>query len=322
MPRTLFRLLLSTLLFAPLAQADLQLSPGTKIVFGDQTTLATAPSGGGQIPAGHGGVNNTVSGTNAYVGGGATNSASKEYTTVGAGFGNTAIGIYSTIGGGRLNTAHGSYGSVAGGVSNAASGFAAAVPGGSGNAAAGNFSFASGRRAKSNAQGATTFADSLDQDFGNSTANSFAARATGGVFFFTRVSPSTEGMSLDSNGNLIISGSLAADNLKVSLESSGASRSLDSLDNESTLNRLLRIPMQEFTEQTEGTAVSRLGFSSHDFSAAFGVGAPDEISLLDTQAVAFASIQALYDMIQERDQKIEQLESTLEDVLKRLEALE
>jgi len=143
-----------------------------------------------------GGVDNTASGPNATVGGGASSIASGDYATVGGGGSNIASAWMSTVGGGYVNTASGSAATVGGGKGNTAGGGAATVggghnntasadqatvPGGDYNAATGDYSFAAGRRAKANHQGAFVWADSTDADFASTTADQFLVRASGGV---------------------------------------------------------------------------------------------------------------------------------------------
>jgi len=160
-------------------------------------------SGGSGNTAGMGGTvggggNNTASGENATVGGGGGNQATAPNSTVGGGYGNNASGGDATIGGGHQNTASGpdatigggqgntagnSYATVGGGYGNTAGGYAATVPGGLNNAAQGDYSFAAGRRAKADHQGAFVWADSTDADFASTADNQFAVRATGGVSF-------------------------------------------------------------------------------------------------------------------------------------------
>ena len=70
-------------------------SAGSVIKFSDGSVQNTAASN--SVPDGHGGVNSTVSGTNAFVGGGINNTASANYAGVSSGFGNTAQGQTSVI---------------------------------------------------------------------------------------------------------------------------------------------------------------------------------------------------------------------------------
>jgi len=128
-----------------------------------------------------GGETNTASGTRATVGGGSGNTASLDYATVGGGYLNTASTYQATVSGGRSNTASGSNATVGGGYINTASGINATVAGGTLNTAQGSYSFAAGRRAKANHQGAFVWADSTDADFASTTADQFLVRANGGV---------------------------------------------------------------------------------------------------------------------------------------------
>jgi hypothetical protein len=58
--------------------------------------------------------------------------------------------------------------------------------------------------------------------------------------------------------------------------------------------------------------VRHIGPMAQDFHAAFNVGGSDRmISMVDGNGIALASIQALYQMVQEKDQKIAALESRL-----------
>jgi hypothetical protein len=130
-----------------------------------------------------GGFNNTASMCFATIGGGRNNVANSSDTTIGGGENNSASGYNSTISGGGYNTTNAPLTTVGGGALNTATGWAATVPGGYQNSAQGEFSFAAGRRAKANHNGAFVWADSTDADFASTAANQFAVRATGGVSF-------------------------------------------------------------------------------------------------------------------------------------------
>ena len=134
-----------------------------------------------------GGEDNTASGWWAIIGGGLENVASGETATVGGGYRNTASGKRTTVGGGMNNTASGWFATVPGGGGNTASGYAATVPGGKDNTAQGYYSFAAGRRAKANHDGAFVWADSTDADFASTANDQFVVRASGGVVFTTTV---------------------------------------------------------------------------------------------------------------------------------------
>ena len=144
-----------------------------------------------------GGFNNTNRASYSFIGAGsgnliATNSAA---SVIGGGSSNT-IGTnssHSVIGGGQLNS-----------ISNA---FYAVVPGGRSNTASGNYSFAAGRFAKANHQGAFVWGDSTGSDFPSTATDQFSVRAGGGVRFVT----SGAGMTLD--GQPVLAGTIGTASL-------------------------------------------------------------------------------------------------------------
>jgi len=124
-----------------------------------------------------GGSNQTPNSVTDYmgtVGGGAFNRAGN-YDS----FPNNAW--YSTVSGGYYNRAIAQFATIGGGWGNQANGDASTVPGGYYNTAAGDNSFAAGRRAKANHQGAFVWGDSTDADIASTAANQFLVRASGGV---------------------------------------------------------------------------------------------------------------------------------------------
>jgi hypothetical protein len=117
--------------------------------------------------------------TDAYgtVGGGADNLAGDNAGTV------TDHG-YATVSGGEANFATGQWAAIGGGEGNDASGDHATVPGGALNGAAGRYSFAAGRWARANHDGAFVWADSIGASFSSTAANQFLVRATGGFALY------------------------------------------------------------------------------------------------------------------------------------------
>lgn len=130
-----------------------------------------------------GGRNNLISGDaySAFIGGGANNIVTNLYATVAGGAANLAGGANATVAGGFNNASSGNHATVGGGQENIASGSYSTVPGGVLNTAAQNYTFAAGRRAKANHQGAFVWADSQNADFASTAVNQFAVRAAGGI---------------------------------------------------------------------------------------------------------------------------------------------
>jgi hypothetical protein len=159
-----------------------------------------------------GGVRNRASGQGSAVGGGANNLASSTRAVVAGGDANEASGLLAAVGGGTSNRASGSAAAILGGglicrdppdctgfsvVGNVAAGRNAVVPGGAGNRAGGDNSLAAGRFAvvRSAAEsgdfdgdeGSFVWSDTLEFDFVSAGPNEFAARASGGVRFVTKI---------------------------------------------------------------------------------------------------------------------------------------
>jgi hypothetical protein len=128
-----------------------------------------------------GGNGNLAPGLNSTVSGGIGNVASANHATASGGSGNTASGASSVVAGGVLNVASAARATVSGGQRNNASGNNATVPGGIDNDAAGQFSFAAGRQAKANHNGAYVWADNTTSNFTSTGDNQYLIRAGGGV---------------------------------------------------------------------------------------------------------------------------------------------
>jgi hypothetical protein len=259
-----------------------------------------------------GGSGNLVTDDHGTIGGGNNNQAGDNvdttdtapYATVGGGGWNTAENEYATVAGGNHNTASGNGATVAGGGSNIASGIEAAVPGGEQNTAAGEVSFAAGYRAKIDAahNGTFLFADLTDFDFDSAAVNEFAVRSTGGARFVTGIDESgipDAGVKLDPDDNAweVLSDRDAKENFVV-------------LDAQDVLNRLAGIPITEWNYKTQDPSNRHIGPMAQDFYAAFGLSADElYISPIDTDGVALAAIQGLYELSQEQDARIQALEA-------------
>ncbi len=78
------------------------------------------------------------------------------------------------------------------------------------------------------------------------------------------------------------------------------------------LHRLAEMPITTWNYKADGKQIRHIGPMAQDFSAAFGVGADNKhIHTVDANGVALAAIQALYQMIQERDGQVAELRAEL-----------
>jgi trimeric autotransporter adhesin len=266
-----------------------------------------------------GGNANAATANNATIGGGQTNDADGPSSTVAGGFNNTAGGPSAAVGGGSNNAALGTQSTIAGGTGNLATADRSTIAGGGGNTvraafgfvaggeancAGGRWSFVGGRRAKTkvsggdfggactlgtvfDSDGAFVWADSTDVDFVDYGRDSFAVRATGGIYLVTAVNASGS----DTAGVRVPPGASGW----VSLSDRAAKSNIEAIDPASVLDRLLALPLYSWRWNTETDDKRHLGPMAQDFHAAFGLNGDDDrhIMTLDSVGVALAAIQGL-----------------------------
>jgi hypothetical protein len=271
-----------------------------------------------------GGNSNSASGWAATIGGGYDNTASIGISTIGGGAHNTAGSGYATIGGGDSNIASNTYATIGGGKWNIASGTYATVPGGYSNTAGGDYSFAAGQWARTapGATGSFVWSDSLSAPTVSWNPNEFVARATGGFWFIS---------GIDASGNIASGMRLPGGSSAWSpLSDRNAKTNYSSVNGRDVLARLAAIPIQTWNYKAQDPAIRHIGPVAQDFYAAFKVGEDDKfISTVDADGVALASIQGLYQIVQEKDNEISNLKSQMskqqaemDEMKTRLSALE
>ncbi len=258
-----------------------------------------------------GGFNNMASADVATVGGGQTNVANGDAATISGGWDNTASSDSATVSGGWDNTASGSRSTVGGGNQNVASGNLATVPGGYANVALGETSFAAGRQAKANHDGAFVWADDSALDFASTGANQFLARAVGGFYFYTNTAL-TNGCTLPPGGG---AWSCTSDR--------NAKENIAPVDPQAVLQSVASMPIATWNYITQDDEIRHIGPMAQDFYAAFGVGEDDtHITTIDADGVALAAIQGLNQLLEEKDAKISDLQGRVDDLEARLSTLE
>jgi hypothetical protein len=280
-----------------------------------------------------GGLYNTASGYASTVSGGGgfddvigaplSNHATGFFSAVGGGVSNAADGFGATVGGGENNAASGEDAVVSGGLLNSASGLSATVPGGEGNVAAGDYSFAGGRRAKADHQGAFVWADSTDPELHSERNDQFRVRANGGVRLdvnggWVKIWQAPNGRLLDSSTGAYLSQGGTWTN------ASGRDQkeNLAPVDGLEVLLRLAKLPIATWNYKAEDPSIRHIGPMAEDF-AVFGVGQDNEhIGTVDADGVSLAAIQGLYQLSQAQAAQIRQLEEKNADLEGRLAALE
>lgn len=258
-----------------------------------------------------GGASNLASFDRATVSGGLGNTASSTASTVGGGQSNTASGYGGAISGGQANTASGNFSTVGGGFTNTASGQYATIPGGANNFATGAYSFAAGFHAYASNDGTFTWADSTGANFGSNIDNIFLARASGGFYLYTNPG-STTGVQLPSGSGAW--SSLSDRNMKANFAR---------VDPQTVLQGVVNLPLTTWNYNAQDASIRHIGPMAQDFYASFGVGEDNtHISTIDSEGVALAAIQGLYQQVQAKDAEISDLQTRLDEVQVQLSALQ
>jgi hypothetical protein len=234
-------------------------------------------------------------------GGGSTNLSGFGYT-------NIVSGHFGTIGGGGANTisSTGQGSVIAGGIGNMISGQLAMVPGGLTNVATGNFSFAAGRRAKADHQGAFVWADSQDAEIISTAINQVTFRCAGGVRF-------TSGSG---GGNQIVS--WAPGNSSWTFTSDARLKeNFKPVDSQTVLDKLCGLPIAEWN--FKGYSAPHIGPTAQDFHARFPLGgSPEAIDSGDLHGVALAAIQGLNQKLEaalkQKDAELRELRGTVAEL--------
>ena len=95
------------------------------------------------------------------------------------------------------------------------------------------------------------------------------------------------------------------------------------MDGREILAKLAAVPITTWNAIGTDPAVRRMGPMAQDFYAAFGLGDDDKvITTGDLDGVALASIQGLYQIVQEQEGQIAALQQENADLQARLAAIE
>jgi hypothetical protein len=121
---------------------------------------------------------------------------------------------------------------------------------------------------------------------------------------------------------LTVDGSVSADNVTFT-SSRLAKTGLAAVDSLGLLQKVLELPISEWTFKNELNGRRHIGPMAEEFAEAFGLGGNQRnISLIDASGVTFAAIQGLHALIEEKDAEIEAQNALIEELMARVAALE
>ena len=269
-------------------------------------TVTNSATGATIAGGGENGAVNSVTADFGTVGGGIENTAGGFGSTLGGGYANVASGVYSTVVGGSYNTASGYLATVAGGYNSTANGQYSMVAGGKFNTASGAVSFAGGLNANAFDSGSFVWCQNQSNPCNSLGTNSFEVAVVGPIFFYDGAGG--QGCFLSTNSG---SWSCSSDrNLK---------NNIVPIDSRSVLELVAQMPISQWSMKADASGHKHIGPMAQDFYAAFGLGDTDKyIAQGDAQGVALASIQGLYQMVQEKDEQIRKLVQEKEEQIQAL----
>lgn len=139
------------------------------------------------------------------------------------------------------------------------------------------------------------------------TNNEWSFNAHDSELRVTPAGAATVAMTVQTNGNMIIAGTLTQNSDRNSKEN------FRPLDHKALLQKIASLDITEWNFKSENKDVRHIGPMAQDFHASFGLGErEDRIAPLDTSGVALAAIQGLQQELSERDRRIAELEARLE----------
>jgi hypothetical protein len=137
------------------------------------------------------------------------------------------------------------------------------------------------------------------------------------AFDITKAGTGVQEFKLESNGNLIIRGTLTQ------LSDVNAKEDFTEVDGQSILTRLAALPLTQWRYKRDTSRSQHLGPTAQAFHAAFGLGADDKhIAPADAAGVALVGVKELHKMIEAREAEIAKRDAEIAALKQRLAALE
>ncbi len=123
------------------------------------------------------------------------------------------------------------------------------------------------------------------------------------------IGTATPGYKLHVIGSIRASGTINSDS------DVNAKADFTPVDTASILERVAKLPIQQWRFKAEEAGVKHVGPMAQDFRAAFGLGnVSTAIATVDADGVALAAIQGLHQIVQERDLEIQDLKRAMAEL--------
>ena len=118
-----------------------------------------------------------------------------------------------------------------------------------------------------------------------------------------------------STGAVTIAGNLTVNGTFSNPSSRELKEGFAPLDPSTVLKKLARLPIQEWSYKSDEQKLRHVGPTVEDFRNAFGLGTEGQyIFPMDVQGVTMAAVQGLYQLVQEKDVQIAELQKELREI--------
>ncbi len=137
---------------------------------------------------------------------------------------------------------------------------------------------------------------------------------------FTLGTNSTARMTIAGTGAITIPGNLTVNGTFSNPSSRELKKDFEVVDSKAILDKLMQVPVQEWTYKADERNLRHVGPMVEDFRATFGLGTDGQYMFpIDVQGVTMAAVQGLYERLQEKDAQINDLQKQLAEIKQLLE---
>ena len=266
------------------------------------------------------------------------NVISAHWGSVGGGFANVVDGYAGRIGGGHRNHAMGVSTTVGGGTRNATTGDYSVVPGGFNNMAEAPYSLAGGAFAHALHMGAFVWncagggnPQTLPM-FASQFPGQFRVNAPGGARFdvnggsWVEIKQNGPVVNINQPPPYLINTStgayLSLGGAWTNASDRNRKENIREIDPVAIVEKVAALPVSDWNYRAEADEVRHIGPMAQDFHAAFGFGgSAKSIATVDADGVALASVKGLYQMIQAKNDEIDDLRKRLDSLARQFEEI-
>ncbi len=129
-------------------------------------------------------------------------------------------------------------------------------------------------------------------------------------------------IEIASTGAVTVAGNLTVNGVFSNPSSREFKEAFKPMDARTVLAKFATLPIQEWTYKSDERKLRHVGPTVEDFQSAFGLGTEGRyIFPMDVQGVTMAAVQGLYELVQEKDAQIAQLQKRLDTEMAELRAL-